>query len=669
MNAFRMTYLVGIQLLASLVLSFTINAATVTTCDETGLRAAIAQGGTVNFACDGTITLTNTIEVTKSVAIDGTGRQVVISGGGKVRLFQVNTGVVFSARHLTFSDGRDQGTNATSPLPAGDGRGAGFLILGGALNLVDCSLSNHVAEGGKGYPLAGPGGQAQGGAICAFGGQINLTNCLLLNNRSKGGDDYSYFDVCVPGDAFGGAIYSQGGSIAAHQTQFRSNATIGGNLLVAPPPYSSRGGDAGHAHGGALHGTSAVVVLNNCILQGNSAIGGAGGSTGYEVNSARGGALSLNAGTGQVSGTTFLANGAQGGLGDGRVASGGEGFGGAIHNVGDLQIVDSRFSENSARGGGAATPGRGLGGAISTYAGLAMNKCLLDHNKAIGGPGTQVGPFGGVTAGTDGLGGAVYTTSNLKLTNVTLFGNLAIGGPGGISRTQGASGAGEGGGIFVYGSTASLTHVTMAHNSALGGVTSSTNIGAARGGGINASNSTVAFLNSILSSNLAGSNCFGLITDAGHNISSDASCHFSAAGSWNNTDPLLGPLADNGGPTPSMALLAGSPAIDAADQAGCPDTDQRGIARPFGATCDIGAFEFSTPSTIPGRLFIERTGIGTVRGTFAGEANQTFRVEVSENLTSWSPYSTNTTAGSGGFEFFDTNSAIAEARVFRVSKP
>ena len=150
------------QLVAGLVFSVTINAATVTTCNEAGLRAAIAQGGTVDFACDGTITLTNTIQVTNAVAIDGTGRQVVISGGGRVRLFQVNTGVVFSARHLTFSDGRDQGGIATSPLGGGDGRGAGFLILGGSLNLVDCSLSNHVAEGGKGYPAGGPGGQAQG---------------------------------------------------------------------------------------------------------------------------------------------------------------------------------------------------------------------------------------------------------------------------------------------------------------------------------------------------------------------------------------------------------------------------------------------------------------------------------------------------------------------------
>jgi hypothetical protein len=55
-------------------------------------------------------------------------------------------------------------------------------------------------------------------------------------------------------------------------------------------------------------------------------------------------------------------------------------------------------------------------------------------------------------------------------------------------------------------------------------------------------------------------------------------------------NPLLGPLGDNGGPTRTHALGAGSPAIDAAGDA-CPATDQRGVARPLGARCDIGSYE------------------------------------------------------------------------------
>jgi hypothetical protein len=80
-----------------------------------------------------------------------------------------------------------------------------------------------------------------------------------------------------------------------------------------------------------------------------------------------------------------------------------------------------------------------------------------------------------------------------------------------------------------------------------------------------------------------------VIQSLGHNISSDRSCFLTAAGDRPGTDPRLGRLAPNGGPTWTQALLRGSPAVDAG--AGCPSTDQRGVARPQGRRCDIGAFE------------------------------------------------------------------------------
>jgi hypothetical protein len=83
----------------------------------------------------------------------------------------------------------------------------------------------------------------------------------------------------------------------------------------------------------------------------------------------------------------------------------------------------------------------------------------------------------------------------------------------------------------------------------------------------------------------------GAITSSGHNLSSDSSCSFTAAGDLQNTNPLLGPLAANGGPTPTHALLPGSPAFGAGTNIGCPATDQRGNTRPQGVLCDIGAFE------------------------------------------------------------------------------
>ena len=83
-----------------------------------------------------------------------------------------------------------------------------------------------------------------------------------------------------------------------------------------------------------------------------------------------------------------------------------------------------------------------------------------------------------------------------------------------------------------------------------------------------------------------------------HNLSSDSSCSLTGTGDLPNTNPLLGPLQDNGGSTLSYELLRGSPAINHGDNARCPPTDQRGIARPQAGICDIGAYEYVFPFTM-----------------------------------------------------------------------
>lgn len=93
----------------------------------------------------------------------------------------------------------------------------------------------------------------------------------------------------------------------------------------------------------------------------------------------------------------------------------------------------------------------------------------------------------------------------------------------------------------------------------------------------------------------AGGNCSnasGVINSAGHNLESTNTCGFWGTGDLINTDPLLGPLQDNGGSTHTHALIVPSLAINGGTNSGCPATDQRGISRPQGATCDIGAFEY-----------------------------------------------------------------------------
>ena len=111
----------------------------------------------------------------------------------------------------------------------------------------------------------------------------------------------------------------------------------------------------------------------------------------------------------------------------------------------------------------------------------------------------------------------------------------------------------------------------------------------------------MAVKNSIVAGN-TGANCSGSPTSLGYNLEDTNTCGFNQTADQNNTDPQIGPLADNGGPTQTHALLAGSPAIDAGDDTVCVapnnDTDQRGESRPVdyegdavGPFCDIGAFE------------------------------------------------------------------------------
>ncbi|HZE17226.1 MAG TPA: choice-of-anchor Q domain-containing protein [Mycobacterium sp.] len=134
------------------------------------------------------------------------------------------------------------------------------------------------------------------------------------------------------------------------------------------------------------------------------------------------------------------------------------------------------------------------------------------------------------------------------------------------------------------------TNVTMAGNTATGGD------GTLIGGLYLESGYEATLKNTIVAGNLpAGSNCAadGTLTSAGHNLSSDTSCPFTQAGDMESTDPMLGPVQNNGGLVPTQALQPGSPAINAGTNNGCPPQDARGEERPIGIRCDIGAYEFS----------------------------------------------------------------------------
>jgi hypothetical protein len=152
-----------------------------------------------------------------------------------------------------------------------------------------------------------------------------------------------------------------------------------------------------------------------------------------------------------------------------------------------------------------------------------------------------------------------------------------------------------GGAFFHTDGVMNIVNSTIADNVAPGGTTGGGFVGT-----FTAANATLTLANTIFAGN-SGPQCFyapwgsGVVTltSLGHNLVVDATCAVPgpAGSDLIIADAKLGPLADNGGPTRTHALLPGSPALNAADGTLCPAVDQRGVARPQGAGCDIGAYE------------------------------------------------------------------------------
>lgn len=231
--------------------------------------------------------------------------------------------------------------------------------------------------------------------------------------------------------------------------------------------------------------------------------------------------------------------------------------GGGIYNNGTLTISNSTVSGNVAT---ASKLAGGTGGGIFSSGSLTVSDSTVSGNYAAG----------AFAFARPAEGGGVTNGYSLTIINSTLSGNRT--GPLGV-------------GGAIWGGHAAINNSTISGNSAF------------RGGGI-AVDATIQ--NSIVANN-SGGNCAGVMTSNGYNLSSDNTCNFHGPGDLNNSDPLLGALQNNGGPTQTMALLPGSPAIDAGNPSGCTDgsghllkTDQRGMPRSDpedSGGCDMGAYE------------------------------------------------------------------------------
>ncbi|MGA2659094.1 MAG: choice-of-anchor tandem repeat GloVer-containing protein [Verrucomicrobiota bacterium] len=509
----------------------------VTECTEVALRSAIAGGGTVAFAGAGIITLSNAIVITSDTVLDGTASQIAISGQN--RAFAVSSNATFTGINLAVACSLKPPQGSFDP-------GGGILNDGGVLNLRGVSFLTNASVVG-------------GGALAnRNGGVVNATNCTFAGNYAGwewgapyGPQPLGWLLGGVP--AVGGAILNADGQVNLRACLFSGNRAEGG----PDDPILSGPAGAGAGSGGAIHNQGNMNVTD-CTFSGNWARGGGGftwlavyggnyiGASGTSAAGASGGAI-CNLGAMALWRSTIVSNSAAGG-GGGRGQTGGE------LNTSSLNWS---FSDSGDGGNG----GSGSGGGLFNGGTASVVNCTFCANTGAGGAG--------------GWGGSAWT-------NYYLFEGRQEVAIGAVGR-NGLDGSGSGGVCSPNGGLC-LTNCTLGFNTASVGTNQAEAVGGLSGPG-------TVLVNTLLAGNSPGGNAAGPVVDGGHNLSSDASCAFTDPASLSNTDPMPGPLADNGGPTLTLPLLPGSPAVDAANTLEAPPTDQRGFPRPYGAAADIGAYE------------------------------------------------------------------------------
>ena len=333
----------------------------------------------------------------------------------------------------------------------------------------------------------------------------------------------------------------------------------------------------------------------------------------------------------------------------------------AVLNYGNLTVSDSSITGNRGR----------FGAGIASYGPeLLVERSTISQNIAPNSGGGVLVQSGAATirdstiadngGGIDFGGGIVSFVGAVTVENSTISGNSGGSWGGGIANNSGTlvvrnstiagNSANSGGGAFNYFGTVTFENSTVTGNTAA--------VGRA-GAGFGGTGATVR--SSIIAGNGLGGNCAGPLTDSGYNIEddTDALCGFSAANhSLSGTNPLLDAagLKDNGGPTKTIALQSGSPAIDAIPSGvnGCGTTitnDQRGVSRPQGSGCDIGAFELVLP-----RADLSITKSGGPNPVVSGN-RLTYTLTVTNNGPQDATGVTVTDALPGSLHFNTTNSS------------
>jgi hypothetical protein len=292
--------------------------------------------------------------------------------------------------------------------------------------------------------------------------------------------------------------------------------------------------------------------------------------------------------------------------------------GGLLNDQATGTLSDDVITRNQANADGRAMGGGGggaTGGGVSSTGSLTLVDTDVKGNTASAdggsGQGGGTADAGGVNVGSSGFADGVGATLNTGLgaiteTNVTYARNVA----------RAVGGRSRGGAIFFAGDSAgqSLTNATITGDSAAGGSDNrGGNIFVPSGDGVGTENTVISAGTADAGSENCGAD--GTLSSLGNNLDSRDQCDFHARGDLVSRDTLLGDLQDNGGPVETAALNPGSPAINAGAARACPATDARGVLRPAGGGCDIGAFEIATPGASTGQASSVATASAVLNGT------------------------------------------------------
>jgi len=537
--------------------------------DTTSGDCAAGSGAdTITFAANYTITLTSALpDITTDVTIDGNGaantivqastcdpvnlpggctpadwRVFTFTGGtSTIKDMTVRYGNCDSSATCSTSDTTKGGniyadsTNLT--LDAVNVQSGYAYTYGGGIALYNGDLTVQNASLIGGFGMGNRTGTDDGGGI-----YFRNAGDLLLDNS-----EVSYNEA----DAYAGGINIensnsatiQNGSLIDHNISDDPGVGMyanGSGCVLNIDDSTISNNISNYEDGGGLW-INCTTTINNSAISGNTSQNNRGG--GIYIASA--GDVTITNSAIADNQTTYVSS-------SGR-------HGGGIYNLGTLTVVNSTISGNTAEYG----DGGGIYNDISGI--LTITNSTLANNQT-----TIADSFPYLD------GGAIFNNGTLTAGNSTFYNNSA---------------SNFGGGVYNAASkTATLINNTFSDNSASSG-DSIINYG------------TLHISNNIIANGTHLSNCINdsgtVSTNINNLIEDNGTSGYECGTPASTADPNLAPLADNGGPTQTFALLSGSPAIDAGDDTVCAaspvnNLDQRGVTRPFGSHCDIGAYEYNS---------------------------------------------------------------------------